>query len=101
METVHLLTNRNLLVNFCKTTAFWKSGDFEDVLSQACNFFEVKAVRTKKESFFKAFGKPQIVETPAGTLYIWNTWDLRILLMDHEDHRLVFIEILIGKNKVH
>lgn len=100
METVQVVTNQDLLVNFCKATAFVNSGDVEDVMSQACNFFEVKTVRTKKESFIKAFGSPQTVETPVGHLYIWDTWDLRILLMDQGEYRLVFFEVLIGKAKV-
>lgn len=80
-------------VNFCKATAQWKCEDYEDVLSQACNFPEVKVLQTTKNAFVRAFGNPQKLSTPSGALYVWDTSALKIFLMDCSTYRLVHFEV--------
>lgn len=93
MNTEPTASNHIQLVNFCKASAYCRTGDYEDTLSQVCNFHEAKIVRTKLESYIKAFGEPSTVQTPGGLLYIWSTWALRIYLMDASDFRIVHFEV--------
>lgn len=68
------MLNEKQINDFCKATAQYNSGDFEDEFGYVCEPDEVAQTRNTVQDFKEGLGNgepDEILKTPAGELLVW------------------------------